>query len=147
MPPRPVAKFSPVDPSKLLFFIGQDVASTLEYANGVQDGEHVFGITSYTALTDSPACSLRGLRPDVGTCPVDYGAGSVDASRVLNQLPNAALSLGLDLTGSRLAGIASGSHDTSLADLGRYFRDLAPRPVFLRIGAFAMIRSPCWLDA
>lgn len=143
MPPRPTARFTPIDPSKCLLFVGQDVSSILEYADSVRGGRNVFGITSYTALSDTPGFSLRGLRPDLGECPVDYGAGPVDSSAVLHELPFAALSLGLDLTGARLAGIAAGMHDTSLADLGRYFRDLAPRPVFLRIGTcqYPMIRG------
>lgn len=127
-------KLTPVDPNKLLLFVGQDIDSVADYASNVEGGSRVSGVTTYTALSDKPGASLLGVSPEIAKCPIDYGAGVVDASALLGRHPHAALNVGLDITQARLAGIVRGAQDENLRMLGRFIKDIAPRPVYLRIG-------------
>lgn len=127
-------RLAPVDPRKLLLFVGQDIDSIADYANNIEGGSKVSGVTTYTALSDTAGKSLLGLSPDIATCPVDYGAGIVDATTLVRCHPHAALNLGLDITKARLSGIVKGAHDENLYLLGKWIRELSPRPVYLRIG-------------
>lgn len=127
-------KFAPVDPKKLLLFVGQDIESVADYANNMEGGSNVAGVTTYTALSDVAGASLLGLCPGIAKCPIDYGAGVVDATALLRSHPHAALNLGLDITKTKLSGITRGAHDENLYQLGKFMRGISPRPVYLRIG-------------
>lgn len=132
--PPLTAKYSPIDPSKLIMFVGQDIDSVTDYADNLAHGRDVAGVTSYTALSDVPGASLRGLSPSLGNCPVDYGAGPVDCAALCLRHPHAALNLGLDITAVSLQKLLKGSQDENLLALAEFLTSLAPRPVFLRPG-------------
>lgn len=127
-------RFAPSDREKLLLFVGQDVDSVADYASRVEHGGDVSGVTTYTALSDRPGGSLLGLAPHIAKCPVDYGAGVVDATALLRRFPHAALNLGFDISAASQSGIVRGDHDGHLRKLAGFIKGIAPRPVFLRVG-------------
>lgn len=106
-------------------FIGQDVDSIDAYVSYVNGGGAPAGVTTYTAIRDSG--SLEGLHTTV-----NYGAGNICATCLLNSYPTAALAIGLDLVDT-LASIAAGNHDGTVAQLAEFIKQ-TNRQVYLRIG-------------
>lgn len=130
MPERKIVsgKFVPLRPDERLLFVGQDVDSIEDYAARVSGGAVPSGLTTYTGIRDDAGSTLNGL--DRGA--VDYGAGVINADKLLRKFPGAALSIGLDLVGA-LRGIVEGRQDGALDDLADFVAK-AGVPVFLRIG-------------
>lgn len=124
--------FIPRNPGETLLFIGQDLDSVAQYADNVSNGANPAGVTTYTVISDVEGQSLRGLRQ-----PVDYGAGIVNAQAFVDRFPNSALAIGLEIvdhTGTNLKHLADGTHNAHIDSLGEFIQNIAPRPVFLRIG-------------
>jgi hypothetical protein len=142
------AKFAPLEPGKVLLFVGQDNASIMEYMDHFHGGRLFHrtprssppmpGITAYTALCHDPSKSLNGLSRSIPntTCPVVFGAGPVDLSALLERFPDAPLNIGLEMTGANLAEVGEGTYAGTLDRMADYFNgpEICRRPVFLRIG-------------
>lgn len=125
-------KFTPPNGEALLF-IGQDSDTISDYVTAVPE-DNIEGVTLYTQLKSAtPEETLLAV-----FAPADWYAGTVDFGATLAESPNAALAIGLafdQCDGSTHAtNIASGNYDKSLARLTEYFKSIAPRKVFLRIG-------------
>jgi Glycosyl hydrolase family 26 len=118
-------KYVPRNAGEMLLFVGQDNDSVQEYRANISGPPS--GVTTYTALRDTPGHSLNGL-----TSHVDYGSGSVHATHLLETNPHAALAIGLDIVDT-CASIAAGNHDENLNKLANFIAR-TNRPVFLRIG-------------
>jgi Glycosyl hydrolase family 26 len=119
------AKFVPRVAGQTLLFLGQDNDSVAEYRAHVSAAPS--GVTTYTCLRDTPGHSLNGL-----TSFIDYGAGPVHATQLLETNPHAALAIGLDLVDT-CASVAAGKHDHHLDTLSNFISS-TNRAVFLRIG-------------
>ena len=135
-------KFTPPD-DKLLMFIGQDSETVTEYVNNMPE-DNMEGITLYTRISgDKIGNDWTGSLPALYGAS-DWGAGVVDFKKSLAESPNAALAVGLFLSDTAngearcqskyTKAIASGEYDHIVDNMVNYFKDLAPRRVFLRIG-------------
>ncbi|MGL1936687.1 MAG: glycosyl hydrolase [Fibrobacterales bacterium] len=133
------AKFEP-DDGKVILFIGQDlnavggVSFSKEESGWGRDGSSGYlnddalpvpaGITTYTNVSN------QGLWSHI-----EYGAGDYYLDHQLSHeaLSNKAISIGYWMLGDEGA-ITAGARDTELIALAEYFKQLAPRPIFFRIG-------------
>ena len=127
-PPVITGKFTPPSGQTLLI-LGQDLGSIAGYkaALGLAPG----GVTTYTNISETEPSLLNGLEG-----PADWGAGDVNAQQNLEDDPQAVLAIGLyivDNSGTNLAHLIDGTHDTAIDRLGAFIQRAA-RPVYLRIG-------------
>lgn len=118
---------------KTWLFIGQDSDSIANYQRDVPE-DPLEGVTLYTALkSNDPNESLKGL-----FSTANWGAGNIDIQRTLNEAPRTALAIGLAFDQcqdpSHSQQIVLGHYDRTLHALIKSLKDLAPRPIFLRIG-------------
>lgn len=128
------AKFVPPE-GKLRMFIGQDSETIEAYGHAVPE-DALEGITLYTSVYSTKAkLSFEGVY-----AAADWDAGRVDYSETLSSFPDAALAIGLifsdrpDLQEKMGYEIAEGKHDAEIKKFAEYLKQLAPRPIFLRIG-------------
>lgn len=119
-------------PGKVLMVVGQDAETLRRYRKDVPSPEPG-GITLYTSLTqDDPTTEVRP--------PSNAATGSPGFGPSLAESPHSALAVGLYLTDTpacesrHLRWIASGEADDAIDTFVRSLADLAPRPVYLRIG-------------
>ncbi|HEY4722426.1 MAG TPA: glycosyl hydrolase, partial [Anaerolineae bacterium] len=119
--PDPImkAKFVPPD-GKTLLIVGQDLDTVDEYARtvGIDPG----GVTTNTSLQN-----LEGI-----TERADHGSGVVYMAGLVQNHPNSALAMGLDVVNS-LEAINTGALDSNLDRLLDQLAELK-RPVFVRFG-------------
>ncbi|MBU2987676.1 hypothetical protein KO528_20085 [Saccharophagus degradans] len=125
-------KFTPPD-GKALLFMGQDSDTLSDYVEAVPE-DNIEAVTLYTQLKHAnPDKTLYGVY-----APADWHAGTVDFGATLAESPKAALAIGLAFDqcdgGVHAENIAQGVYDSSLTKLTDYFKSIAPRKVFLRIG-------------
>lgn len=125
-------KFIPPD-GKILLFIGQDSDTISDYMMDVPE-DNIEGVTLYSQLkSNTLESSLKGVFSEG-----NWHSGTVDFNKTLSETKNAALAVGLafDTCGQidHQKNIANGAYDKSLKKLIHYFKSLAPRKVFLRIG-------------
>lgn len=132
-------KFIPED-NQTLLFIGQDSDTISRYISEVPE-DNIEGFTLYTSLKSN---DIHRALPGM-TQNANWNAGNTDFTKTLNQLPNAALAIGLAFDGCRIdptgsstsshqAQIAQGNYDNAIIHLATQLKTLAPRKVFLRIG-------------
>lgn len=133
--------FTPPD-GKLLLFIGQDSETISDYVEAVPQ-DSLEGVTLYTQIYSNNVGTGKGESLAGLFGPADWGAGINDYPKTLAESPNAALAVGLSITDAfgeprcqnRYAkDIAEGKYDNAVDTMVNYFKDLAPRKVFLRIG-------------
>ncbi|WP_169799573.1 hypothetical protein [Ferrimonas marina] len=118
---------------KILLFVGQDSDTIAKYAEAMPE-DPLEGVTLYAFLKhEHPEQSFPTLLN-----AIDFGSGTVNFGQTLSAHPNAALAVGLAFDRcndvDHAQRILDGSYDTSVGFLVSYLKDLAPRPVFLRIG-------------
>ena len=132
-------KFTPPD-GQVLQIIGQDLDGIEGYTGNVISTPG--GVTQYTDIANNNQpwvlYGLYGLNkvsdnPPLASDDVDYGAGAIHVERTVYDYPNSALQVGLYLVGS-LGSINAGSMDQYVEELGNFFKQVSPTPVYLRIG-------------
>ncbi len=132
-------KFTPPD-GQVLQIIGQDLDGIEGYTANVIATPG--GVTQYTDIANNNQpwilYGLYGLNrvSDENPSPsddVDYGAGAIHVERAVHDFPNSALQVGLYLVGT-LGDINNGSMDQYVEELGSFFHQIHPTPVYLRIG-------------
>lgn len=130
---RELSKYEPED-GKCFVFIGQDlgaVGGLEQYNEGYCDHFRTpAGITVYLGLGGSDTDKVSGLY-DID----NWGSGDCCANLYpqSERFNNSMIAIGLAIVGNE-ADIASGKYDRKLDIIGEWFKKLAPRPVFLRIG-------------
>lgn len=128
-----LAKFEPEN-GKCFVFIGQDLGAVggLEnYTNGYCNHfQTPAGITVYLGLGDANSNKVSGLY-DID----NWGSGDCCANLYAKseRFNNSMIAIGLDIVGKE-AGIISGEYNKKLDIIGEWIKEIAPRPVFLRIG-------------
>ncbi len=131
-------KFVP-DDGKLIMFIGQDSETISDYV-AAMPSDNIEGVTLYTRLISNKigngeAYSLAGIFGEA-----DWGAGKVNYKKTLDESPGAALAVGLFLSDTPVCKsthtkeLVDGKYEDALNTMVDYFKGLAPRKVFLRIG-------------
>lgn len=138
------ARLTPHDDSKMLYFIGQDNDSIMQYMDHFhRDGKNrhrppMPGLTAYTAFCDDRDKSLAGLSPGIpdSICPVTCGAGPVNLSTLLNIFPEAPLNIGLEMTSANLCDIGEGWFTETIDKFADWLQgpEVGHRAVLLRIG-------------
>lgn len=127
------AKFEPAD-DKCILFIGQDmgaIGGLPEYNNGYANHFPApAGITVYTNFHTRREDGLAGI-----FSKGNWGAGDCYADQQIKapSFTNSALAIGLEIVDSE-QDIVEGKADDMIKRLGVWMQDLAPRPIFLRIG-------------
>lgn len=130
---RELSKYEPED-GKCFVFIGQDlgaVGGLEQYNEGYCDHfQTPAGITVYLGLGGSDTDKVSGLY-DID----NWGSGDCCANLYpqSERFNNSMIAVGLAIVGNE-TDIASGKYDRKLDIIGEWFKKLAPRPVFLRIG-------------
>lgn len=138
------ALLTPHDDSKMLYFVGQDNESIMEYMNHFHchSKNHqqppMPGLTAYTAFCDERGKSLAGLSPSIpdSICPVTCGAGPVNLTALLKKFPDAPLNIGLEMTSANLSDIGEGWFRETIDKFADWLKgpDVGHRAVLLRIG-------------
>ncbi|MCP3995877.1 MAG: hypothetical protein GY722_12560 [bacterium] len=117
-------------PGQTLLIVGQDLGTISSYVDEVRDDPG--GVTTYTDISEYNHQELLwGLRN-----LVDWGSGEVNAAKLADLQPDAAMAIGVylvDHSGTNLAHIADGTHDDAIDDLGAFITEL-DRPVYVRLG-------------
>ena len=132
------AKFVPED-NKLLMFIGQDSSTLSDYVDAMPS-DNIEGITLYTRLTSNKIGNDAGLSLAGVFGVANWGAGDVSFQNSLNESPGAALAVGLFLSdtptckSTHTRELVAGKYEDALNAMVDYFKGLAPRKVYLRIG-------------
>jgi hypothetical protein len=137
------AKFEPED-GQVILFVGQEldaIGGTESYTNGYMDYfQTPGGITMYTdimpGLTETfldKSFTYTGLNGIWETD--DWGDGDENMTLVLedSDFKNCALAIGLAIIDNE-EKIAEGVHDHYIEKMGKFFKSLGARPIFLRIG-------------
>jgi len=125
-------KFTPPN-GKTLLFIGQDSDTVSAYVDKVPE-DNIEGVTLYTQIKHSdPSKTFFAV-----SSPANWQSGEMSFSKTLNESPNAALAVGLAFDNcdqdNHELNIAQGKYDGSIKHAIEYFKSLAPKKVFLRIG-------------
>ena len=136
---RPLAKFEPSD--QVLLFVGQELEAIGGLDKPYDDGyldhfETPAGFTMYTNLSpgdESFGLIQKGL--DGVWTTDDWGDSPSNMTMQLSDrdFNNLALAIGLSMVNHEEA-VAKGQRDDLIKKMGEWFKRLAPRPVFLRIG-------------
>ncbi len=138
--PAPSRLITPA--GRTLLIVGQENGSVADYVRECTPCPIPGGVTTYLGFYDllSAGDGFGGLGQDVAgrAAPdADWGAGATSAGRMLDEHPQSALVIGLDISNGRrrggLAEIGRGVHDDKIERLATFFRN-SPRPIFLRIG-------------
>lgn len=130
--PSPAQVFLPPD-DKILLFLGQDTDTISDYARDVPE-DNLEAVTLYTQLKSANSSeTLLGV-----FSTANWRSGDVNFGETLAQAPGAALAIGLALDQCNQAphaqNIANGDYDSTIEVMADYFKSIAPRKVFLRIG-------------
>ena len=135
-------KFTPPD-GKILLFVGQDSETLSDYVKSVPE-DHIEGITLYSRIASKEIGNEWGVSLPGFWGPADWGGGINDLSASLAESPEASLALGLFISdafhsetpcsSTHTKAIAAGEYDEVIEKMLDYFKALAPRKVFLRIG-------------
>lgn len=138
---RDKAKFEPED-GHCLLFIGQELEAIGGLNAPFNDGymDHFpkpAGFTMYTGISpevESFGYKMKGL--DGIWTTDDWGDSDNNMSLQLSDpdFNNLALAIGFWMTGGHEKKIAEGHHSQLIDRFGTWLKELAPRPVFLRIG-------------
>lgn len=136
---RAKAKFEPED-GKVILFVGQElhaIGGLPEYDDGYLDHyPKPAGFTMYTNLSPGSVSfghTHKGLDGIWSTD--DWGDNVSNMSLQLSHqnFENMALAIGLSMVDHEKQ-VATGERDQLIKRLGQFIADIAPRPVFLRIG-------------
>jgi hypothetical protein len=126
------AKFEPAD-GEVILFVGQEldaIGGLEDYYDGYLDHfEAPAGFTMYTGINTETG-RLDGIYSTD-----NWGDGESNISLQLRNesFDDMALAIGLSMVGEE-GGVADGTHDKFIRDLGIFMISLRERPVFLRIG-------------
>ena len=133
------AKFEP-DDGQCILFIGQDmgaIGGLKEYCEGYCDYmDTPAGITVYTNLSPGiESCGYLQKGNDGIFSLGNWGAGDCFADFQINhpRFKYCVLAIGLSIVDNERK-IVLGELDSLIVELGMWIKELAPRPIFLRIG-------------
>ncbi len=136
---RPKAKFEPAD-GKVILFVGQElnaIGGLDNYDDGYMDHYPTpAGFTMYTNLSPGDTSFNHVNKGLDGIWSTDDWGDNVSNMSLQLASPNfefMALAIGLSMVNHEKA-VAAGERDSLILKLGQFLKDLAPRPVFLRIG-------------
>ncbi len=137
---HPLAKFEPAD-GQVILFAGQELESIgglgAPYNDGYMDHfDAPGGFTMYTNFTPGDTMFGHVLTGLDGTWTTDdWGDSPSNLSLQLADpdFDSMALAIGLSLVNHE-GLVADGEHDSLVIAYGTFLKELAPRPVFLRIG-------------
>lgn len=135
--------------NKVMLMLGQDLESLAAYTDSGWYPEPA-GVSTYLAfyrLLDAsfPAYGALGQdeRGRILHDTVDWGAGALNTTHLVERYPDAALVVGLNIaegnqhdvwTVDGLSKLSKGVYDPQIRRLARFFKSLGQRPVYLRIG-------------
>jgi Secretion system C-terminal sorting domain/Fibronectin type III domain len=147
-------KFTPPS-GKTMLIIGQDLASVTDYTNAANGFPVPAGVTTYLSLWNLSNSTQNygaigldnSLTPLGATGDLDWGGGPLNAYSSAVAWTNSTLQIGLYMVEDgttktvnnnsilgNVAQIANGNWDTEIIKLKGFFRKIAPKPVYLRIG-------------
>lgn len=136
---RPLAKFEPAD-GKVILFVGQElnaIGGLDEYSEGYLDYfKTPAGWTAYTNLSPGDTSFgyvQKGLDGMESTDDWGDNVSNMSLQAADPDFKNMALAIGLSMVGHDKQ-VAEGEHDDLIERLANFLKDMAPRPVFLRIG-------------
>ncbi len=139
-PDRPQARFEPKD-GEVLVFVGQEleaIGGLEEFNNGYLDHFRIpAGWTAYTSLMPGDSVTFNaGLKGLDGVWTTDTwgdGYSNMSLQAADDDFKHMTLAIGLAMVNNERR-VASGELDTLVRKFGTFLKELAPRPVFLRIG-------------